>query len=135
MLNTKPGKLESIYSSLKANENHFKVYKKDELPERYHLKNHRRIPELILVADLGYTINIKDFFEKHPDYPQGGTHGFDNNEKEMWALFISSGPDFKKGIKMPAFENIHLYEVMSHVLGLTPAPNDGSLDSVKIMLQ
>lgn len=135
MLNTKPGKLESVYSSLKANENHFKVYKKDELPERYHLKNHRRIPELILVADLGYTINTKDFFENHPAYPEGGTHGFDNNEKEMRALFISSGPDFKNGIKTPAFENIHLYEVMSHVLGLTPAPNDGSLDSVKIMLQ
>ena len=29
---------------------------------------------------------------------------------------------------MPAFENIHIYNALAQVLGVTPAPNDGNPD-------
>jgi hypothetical protein len=38
-------------------------------------------------------------------------------------------------VVVPAFSNIHVYELMAQVLGLTPAPNDGSPDSVRMMLR
>jgi predicted AlkP superfamily pyrophosphatase or phosphodiesterase len=134
MANVKDGKLDEVYTALKNNEKHFKVYKKAEIPERYHLKNHRRIPELLMVADLGYTINTKAYFESRKNYPSGGAHGFDNQEEEMQALFVAEGPDLKKGYKMPAFENIDLYVLMAHLLDIKPAKTDGNLDDVRIML-
>jgi predicted AlkP superfamily pyrophosphatase or phosphodiesterase len=135
MANVKEGaNLEEIYHSLKENEEHYKVYLKDEIPARYHLKNHPRIPELTIVADLGYTINTQEVFEARPGYPSGGAHGFDNMEKEMHALFVASGPDFKSGYKMKAFENIHIYEMITHLLNIEPVKTDGSVDSVSVML-
>lgn len=126
--------LEEIYGSLKENEDHYNVYLKDEIPDRYHLKDHPRIPELTIVADLGYTINTREVFENRPDYPSGGAHGFDNMEKEMHGLFVGSGPDFKKEFEMKAFENVHLYELMAYLLDIEPAQTDGSIDSVSVML-
>jgi len=32
------------------------VYKKQDIPDRYHLKNHYRVPPLYLLADEGYVI-------------------------------------------------------------------------------
>ena len=135
MLNTKPGKLEEVYSALKAGEENYKVYKKEELPDRYHLKNHYRVPEIIIVADLGYTINERSYIERRQNYPTGATHGFDNLEPAMHALFIANGPDFKKGFSMGAFENIHLYELMAYLLEIESAGTDGSLDSLKSLLR
>ncbi|MBD3616937.1 MAG: alkaline phosphatase family protein [Gracilimonas sp.] len=134
MANVKGDKLDEVYTALKQNEEHFKVYKKENIPERYHLKNHPRVPELLLVADLGYTINSKEYFDAREDYPSGGAHGFDNREKEMHAIFVANGPDFKKGYQMKSFENIHLYDLMATLLNIKPANTDGSIDSVSVML-
>jgi hypothetical protein len=32
---------------------------------------------------------------------------------------------FRRGAVVPAFENIHVYDLMCQVLALTPAQNDG----------
>lgn len=132
---TQPGKHESIYEALKETEKHFKIYKKEHLPERFHLKNHHRVPELIMIADVGYTINTREFIESRRNYPSGGTHGFDNREKKMHAFFVANGPDFKEGYIMAPFQNIHLYELMAYLLEVPSAGTDGSLDSVKVMLR
>ncbi len=132
---TQPGKHESIYEVLKESEEHFKIYKKENLPERFHLRNHHRVPELIMIADLGYTINTREYIEARRNYPSGGTHGFDNREKEMHAFFVANGPDFREGYMMKTFQNIHLYELMAHLLEIPPVVTDGSIDSVSVMLR
>ncbi|MEQ9091049.1 MAG: ectonucleotide pyrophosphatase/phosphodiesterase [Balneola sp.] len=120
-----------IFESLKKNEENFKVYLKENIPARYHLKNNSRVPEILMVADEGYTINTKQFFESRgSDYPSGGAHGFDNANPKMDAIFVAYGPAFKKEVKLGRFENIHLYEVMAKILNIEPAPNDGDIDAV-----
>ena len=52
----------------------------------------------------------------------------------MRAIFLARGPDFKRGAVVAPFQNIHLYSLLAHLLGLTPAANDGSLDSVQAVL-
>lgn len=135
MMNVRDGKLDEVYNALKANEEHFKVYKKEDIPKRFHLKDHHRVPELLMVADVGYTINTREYFERRENYPSGGAHGFDNQAKEMHAIFVANGPDLKEGFKMESFANVHLYELMAHLLQIEPAQTDGSLDSVNVMLQ
>lgn len=135
MFNTPQGRLDTVYEILKAKENNFKIYRRENLPDRFHLRNHHRVPELIMIADIGYTINTREYIETRRNYPSGGTHGFDNQKKEMHAVFIANGPDFKEGYTMKSFQNIHLYELMAHLLEIPSAGTDGSFDSVKVMLR
>jgi predicted AlkP superfamily pyrophosphatase or phosphodiesterase len=125
-----------LYSALKADQENYKVYSKADIPERYHLKNNIRTPEFLMVADEGYTINSKGFFESRgSDYPSGGAHGFDNRNKKMDAFFVAYGPAFANGVKLDRIENIHLYEVMAKILNIEPAPNDGNINLVNEMLK
>ena len=124
---------ESIYEQLKSNEKNFRVYKKEDLPERYRFKNHPRVPEIILIADLGYSITTSERLAAYGI--SGGAHGYDNEHPEMHSFFLANGPSFKQGKRTPGFQNIHLYELMAHLLNLEPAPNDGSLDSLIHILQ
>jgi hypothetical protein len=53
----------------------------------------------------------------------------------MGATFIARGPAFKSGLAVAPFQNIHLYNLMAEILRLKPAPNDGSLDSLRVVLR
>ena len=48
---------------------------------------------------------------------------------------IAHGPAFKKGLLVEPLQNIHLYNLMAYLLSLQPAPNDGHMDSVRVMLK
>jgi hypothetical protein len=43
----------------------------------------------------------------------------------MHVLFIATGPQFKPGRMVPAFSNLHVYELLCRVLGIRPAKNEG----------
>ena len=45
--------------------------------------------------------------------------------KSMHGLFVAAGPGVARGVVAPEFENIHIYDFLCGVLGLTPAKNDG----------
>jgi hypothetical protein len=53
----------------------------------------------------------------------------------MGAVFVAAGPGIAQGKTVAPFRNIHVYPLMAHLLGLTPAPSDGSLDSVRHFLR
>jgi hypothetical protein len=72
--------------------------------------------------------------EKNKDKFLQGNHGYDNQTPNMRAIFIARGPAFKRGYTAEPFANVHLYNLMAHILELNPAPNDGNLDSVRTVL-
>ncbi|XP_051904431.1 ectonucleotide pyrophosphatase/phosphodiesterase family member 7-like [Hippocampus zosterae] len=129
MLLPKPGKLEKVYQALKGAHPHLHVYKKEEMPERLHFANNKRILPIILLADAGYVIN--GYF---PVQFNKGEHGFDNQEMDMKAFFRAAGPAFRKGLKVGPFETVHIYPLMCHILGIRPEVNDGRLDATSEML-
>ena len=92
-------------------------------------------PTIIAVADEGWSISTRSYFNARPNAFTGATHGYDNLLMTMGATFIAEGPAFKEGLSVTPFQNIHIYELMCEVLGLTPAENYGSLDSVRAMLR
>lgn len=133
MLQPKEGKTEQVYKSLKAAEQNYRVYKKDEIPDEYHIKNHHRVPEIMIIADVGYTITTRSFLENR--VIRGATHGFDHRAPEMRSFFLGVGPALKQGVHSEPFQSIHLYELMAYLLNVEPAPNDGSLDSLRHLLR
>ncbi|MGF1670903.1 MAG: ectonucleotide pyrophosphatase/phosphodiesterase, partial [Balneolaceae bacterium] len=115
MINPGPGYLEEAYQALKANEEFgYRAFKKQELPERFRLKNHHRTPELIVIADVGYTITTNQRLNRFVSSLPSATHGFDNMEPDMFGIFLAGGPAFKNGYETGLIENIHIYELMTH---------------------
>lgn len=133
MIWPREGTKEQMFTRLSQHAEHYRIYKKENLPERYHL-DHRRTAPLVMVAELGYTILSKDYKSTFLSRLPSGAHGYDYRYKKMQGIFIARGPAFKEGLVVPPFKNIHIYELMTHILGIQPAPNDGSLDSVDVML-
>lgn len=128
-----PGKLDEVYRKLHGANVHLAVYRKAEVPARFHYNDNSRIPPLVLMADLGWEMTTHARYAARK--PSLGAHGFDNQALEMGASFIAAGPAFRPGYTAPPFQNIHVYDLLCHILGITPAPNDGSLDSTRAMLR
>lgn len=109
---------------------HLSVYRRAELPARYHLEGSARVPPVVAIADPGWKIESPG----HASRSVHGDHGYDDTVTDMRAIFIAHGPAFRRGVVMPPFRNIHVYALMTKLLGLESRPNDGSLDSVSAML-
>lgn len=133
MIQPDSGAKERVYEQLSEAENHFRVYRKEDIPEEYHVKNHIRVPEIMVIADVGYTIATNEYLENRG--VSGATHGYDHRTPEMRSFFLASGPAFQEGGVSGPFQNIHLYELMAHILNINPSPNDGSLDSLRHVLR
>ncbi|XP_030631010.1 ectonucleotide pyrophosphatase/phosphodiesterase family member 7-like [Chanos chanos] len=129
MLLPKDGMLDKVYNALKGGHPHLHVYKREEMPERFHYSKHPRLLPIILYADPGYVIN--GFY---PFQFNKGEHGFDNLAMDMKPFFRAVGPDFHKNLEVGPFETIHIYSLLCHLLGITPEPNDGSLEVTKHLL-
>ncbi|AXJ02383.1 putative pyrophosphatase or phosphodiesterase, AlkP superfamily [Cyclonatronum proteinivorum] len=125
MLQPTEGNTELVYNQLKAAEDNFRVFMREDLPERWRFGGHHRVPDVVAVADLGWTITSRSFFERRGIL--AGTHGFDNAYPDMHAFFLASGPDFHEGKVIEPFSVVHIYELMAHLLNLEPAENDGDL--------
>ena len=64
-----------------------------------------------------------------------GDHGYDNQLDNMKAIFIANGPSFKSGYIREEFENIHIYPLITHILGINPYDDiDGDIEKVKDLL-
>ncbi|XP_035769632.1 ectonucleotide pyrophosphatase/phosphodiesterase family member 2, partial [Neolamprologus brichardi] len=134
--NNRKCKNKCILSHLKCKkaDQHFKPYLKQHLPKRLHYANNQRIEDVHLLVDRKWHVARK--------VPEGrrhcgfaGDHGYDNKINSMQTIFVGYGPTFKFKTKVPAFENIELYNVMCDLLGLKPAPNNGTHGSLNHLLR
>ena len=135
----KPGMEDTIYASLKKAP-HVTVYRKKEIPARFHYGTSNRIGEIVVMAEEGWSINSRDRVRPPQLLPDGsvkyrGAHGFDNQLESMRALFVAHGPAFKRAAVVEPFANVDVYNVMAKILKLKPAPNDGNKATVKALLR
>ncbi len=56
MISTDDDDIEKIYSLLKKNENHYKVYLKNDIPPYYHFSRSPMMSEILLVAEMGWAV-------------------------------------------------------------------------------
>ncbi|XP_043972663.1 ectonucleotide pyrophosphatase/phosphodiesterase family member 2-like [Gambusia affinis] len=118
----------------KKAEQHFKPYLKQHLPKRLHYANNRRIEDIHLLVDRKWLVAKKPPVGRR-SCGSLGDHGYDNKINSMQTIFCGYGPSFKFKTKVPAFENIELYNVMCDLLGLIPAPNNGTHGSLNRLLR
>uniref|UniRef100_A0A674D9U6 Ectonucleotide pyrophosphatase/phosphodiesterase 2 n=1 Tax=Salmo trutta TaxID=8032 RepID=A0A674D9U6_SALTR len=126
-----------LHSTCKMPTQHFKPYLKQHLPKRLHYANNRRIEDVHLLMERKWHIAKKvPENRRHPGRCGFfGDHGFDNKITSMRTIFLGYGPSFMFQTKVAEFESIELYNVMCDLLGLTPAPNNGTHGSLNDMLK
>ncbi|MGD9563903.1 MAG: ectonucleotide pyrophosphatase/phosphodiesterase [Pyrinomonadaceae bacterium] len=133
------GKTDEIFDKIKALP-HAACWKKGTIPERLHYNTGKRVAPIVCASEIGWLTSDHRWYDRwfreleDKDKPYGA-HGYDNRYPEMRATFVAHGPAFKRGYVAEPFENVNVYELMCKILGLKPAPNDGSIEKVKGMLK
>ena len=93
---------------------------KAEIPKRYRFGTHRRIPEIVCLAEVGYSLT---------DNPARrgplGQHGYDPEDPSMHGLMIVAGHRIQSG-RLGLVNNLEIYGLMCRLLGITPERNDGA---------
>ena len=133
----KAGKETVVYEALRAANVHLKVYRRAETPEAWHYRDHKRIPPIVGVMDEGWEIVTGSLVGTvvRKVRPPRGVHGYDPAVRSMHGIFVGAGPAFRRGVAVPAFENVHVYNVLAKILGVTPAPNDGDVAAAKAIVR
>lgn len=128
-LQAKAGCQDSIAKALKKVP-HIKFWKAAEVPKRLHYGTNPRVHDFVIEAKKGYSL-----VSKESQNIKGGTHGYDNNEKDMHAIFYAKGPAFKVDKTVKTFQNVSVYPLIAHILGLQIGEIDGKFSDVKSMLR
>lgn len=124
-----------IYKALKKEAINYDVYLAKNIPKGWHYNKmndmYNRVGDILLVPHLPYTFNVNQ--AKMVDT---GQHGFDPNISDMHATFYAWGSMFKQGLQIDAFENVHVYPLIAHVLGLNYSKKiDGKFKVLKSTLK
>jgi predicted AlkP superfamily pyrophosphatase or phosphodiesterase len=117
------GDVEATYRRLHGKHPKLAIYKREETPPHVHYRSHARIPPIVGVPADGWAVTTRTRLAERD--LNAGAHGYDPTTPAMGALFVAAGPALRRGIVVPAFENVHLYNLLCAILKLEPAPNDG----------
>lgn len=124
-----------IEKKLEQPQQHMQCWDKSRVPARLDYGSNARVPQLLCLANVHWRITTSTNPARLKGTLSVGNHGYDNADRSMQAIFIAHGPAFRVGAKVPAFPNVDVYPLMTHLLGLSPVPNDGNYDDVKNMLK
>ncbi len=106
---------EKVFQELRK-ASHLSVYKKENIPKHFGYSNNQRIGDLVISTHSPYYLKQ---LRSSGNSVKGATHGFEPlKTPSMNGIFYAKGPNFKKGMKIPAFENIHVYPMILEILGL-----------------
>jgi predicted AlkP superfamily pyrophosphatase or phosphodiesterase len=129
---------DSLYRALNRNAKNYSVFKQEDFPAYWHYK----IPsagDLLITAQPGFYIisqQRQKFLNSIQTDSSFGVHGYDPRvSKNMRGIFYAAGPNIKAGMKIPAFENIHVYPFIARMLNLTTPRIDGDPNVLKDIMR
>ncbi|GJP51834.1 hypothetical protein CLOM_g10965 [Closterium sp. NIES-68] len=104
-----------------ANGDALSIYLREDFPAQFEFSGSDRIPPILALAAEGYSVVYH-----HSSAWDGGMHGYDNTLASMRSVFMARGPRFAAHRRVPTFRNTELHNVISSILKIEPAPNNGS---------
>ena len=105
-------------------------------PRELHYDANPRTGDPVVVATGPYGIRAHTPGPNDPDKPPSpGQHGYDPRLlPSMKALFVAAGPDIRPGVTVAPFENVDVYPLIAHILGLPIGKIDGEAKPLEIVL-
>jgi predicted AlkP superfamily pyrophosphatase or phosphodiesterase len=123
-------RLWEVYEGLRERLHGATPHLRDETPEHWAYRLNRRIGDIVVEADPGWIIRWPGGRWTSP-----GMHGWDPRMPEMHGVFLAAGPGLRRGVVVPAFENIHIYSLVARLLDIEPAADvDGNIEAVADLL-
>ncbi|VDM34835.1 unnamed protein product [Hydatigera taeniaeformis] len=102
-----------IYEKLKTLQ-HCDVYRKEDIPDKYHYKNNTRIAPIVVFPHLGWMV------QTNASKPYRGTlngmHGYNNSEPDMHPFIVAMGPGIRKLGNVPIFYQVDVYALVCLLL-------------------
>ena len=95
-------------------------WRKQDLPARFRYGSNPRVPPIVCLAMIGWSIANSAYLASNPNAVVGGAHGFDNFDPRMRALFVAHGPAFRRTTVVEPLEARDVYGVLMGALGLPP---------------
>ena len=117
------GDVEALYRRLHGKHPRLAIYTRANLPARLHFSGNPRIPAIIGVPDVGWSVSTGQRLMEQELHV--GAHGYTPATTDMGALFVAAGPTLRRGLVVAPFDNIHVYDLLCRLLRITPANNDG----------
>ncbi len=135
--NLRPGVEAEAEAILLDEHEGMRCYRRQELPDRWRYGRHSRVADIICQLEDGWRMVRRESFNPWQQQVRSnrGGHGYDPESPTMRALFIAHGPAFRQGLLVEPFQNIHVYPLLAHLLGIEPAPNDGDPAVTRLMLR
>lgn len=124
-----PGRDGAAERQLLGRHAQYTCWRRHELPARWHYGRHPRVPPIVCQMDPGWDALPRAWIAHRPPGTRG-SHGFDPAAPQMRAIFVASGPSFRHGAVLPAFDNVDVYPLLARLLGIAPAPHDGNADTL-----
>lgn len=114
------------------------VYRKSEIPDKYHWKNSRHVGPILLVTRPGVILLTRQLSSTEVSEGFGRDlkmiGGWDNDNPEMQSIFLGRGPAFKVNHKTGPIEIVDVYQLLLSILGVKSHPNNGTWTNVEDLL-
>lgn len=133
-----PSEISQIYTYLQEKlAPRVSLYYRNQTPKHWHYGKDTRIGDILLVCDAPYYMIPN---KEHPlakKTGKWGTHGYDPYKTlDMGGIFYAMGPNIKKGYKMPTFENINVYPLITKLLNVdNPDTIDGRIEVLQEIIK
>lgn len=135
----RPGTEKTLFASIKTDQiKHAQCYLKPDIPARFHYQASDRIGAIVCMAEEGWRIFSREKYAEELKKNKAGlmgAHGYDNQLQSMRAFFLGRGPAFKNHTVVEPFPNVDVYDIMTSVLSLRPAKNDGNEQTARAVLR
>ena len=118
------GDMATIKTAFLQKHARMECWERKNIPPRFGYGTNPRVPSILCLPENGWLV--------YQDIPEwltgiGGGHGYDNRAPDMTAFFLAFGPAFTANGKIPIFDNVDIYPLVSRLIGVKPEENDGDI--------
>jgi len=118
----KDGNVAALYRKLHGRHPAMAIYTREQMPTRLHYRDNPRIEPILGILRIGWAATTYERMDQRG--MDLGAHGFDRMDRDMGALFTAAGRGVRRGVVVPPFENVDVYDVLCALLGVQPRAND-----------
>lgn len=129
-----PGQEAAARKALLGAHRNYDCWPREQLPAHWDYGTHRRVPAIICQMHEGWDANTTAILARRKPGTRG-SHGYDTRLPSMRTVFIAHGPAFRSAARIAPIDNVDVYPLVNHLLGLDVPANDGNLEAVKPALR